>query len=479
MPIPTVIAQHENPKGALTPIVEYPTEALPAGGEVIIRGSNFGNESSTIVVYIGITECFDVKILVPGKKIKCTIFFPGEFQVIPRYSIPIHILVDGVKGTTNNMFLFTDTQKCLERCDGFNGNCTYGICQCLGIEYVGPLCNLDQFESHINSNTQLPVVDYFHDPSIVWTIYFKELTRYNNESCIYEPFLSLRDFNWTITYDDNKYTRAYHLEVDDVIVNIRIRQIPQETMEPFAGIDSFLRKNALQYSINLIRKKKPPTATMLMAQNNDGEYIGVDDKVLPRYQIHLKIETTVQTIPGCDTSSIIFDHGRGYNRNDIRWVTVQKDNASVFGRFTGRCLSDGLPQRCDYDINEDPVAQMKGNVEMLIRFQPWFDNVTIQPDFLIMNYSDNPVSIQIICMEKIPHQLITRWLLPTLLPVVALCVACLTIVVCNLLKVNRKSLEFEDIDGSGITDTNSELESMSDPDSDFEESELSDPSSFN
>ncbi|KYQ91597.1 hypothetical protein DLAC_07364 [Tieghemostelium lacteum] len=464
----------------LQPIVTRPTSGYPNTFDIVTMvGRNFGSDPNDLLIYVSSLQCYQVQILRIDTMISCNLMNIEYFQSLLMASQNIYILKHNktILGKSENMFIYRDIVKCpggFETICNNIGNCSFGVCACTnkfqGIiddsnsnemvadsldyvtttnidkSYLGPTCNLQPAEmASIHFNNTQPIFDYIYSENLFWNIRFTKLNVYNGQDN-YLPFEDFQNLQWTITKISDDVL-SYLVTTPQITIEIIVERIKTNDLNEFGGIQKTYSKDMVQLQITLSNAVQPS-----------------------KYQLEFYITTNyISTIsPNCDYSEFYVDTGRGYSRNDVRWLTIRKYNTTLYSRFYSRCLADGLPERCPFDIKEDPVAQSRGELKMNINFETWTKNITVRPDFVILKDMNSLFSIPQDCKEKIPHQVITQWLLPTLLPVVFLGLTCLVIVIYNLFKVNRKSFEFEEVEStSSFNDSLSDSSFALDDDPNF------------
>ncbi|KAN0029020.1 hypothetical protein ACTFIV_010889 [Dictyostelium citrinum] len=371
----------------------------------------------------------------------------------------IYIVVDGVLGIADNYFLYKDVSQCPGNtgiCNG-HGNCFLGICMCDNFTLSGPLCNLKRDTSITSStptlNPTLPEIIYYNSNSS-WSIKFTGLSiakksLQDSRSMIYNDFLDFEFQNWIVTnstttpstYDNSNHDKLqkYQLVTKDITITIQVILIGKEReIEFFPG-----QFESLKYGIGDLR--------LSITLSDLTDYL--KDKYC--FKMSFEIETIIEPSPICGSLNDIdyfqFEYGRGYDREDIRWVSSCSNFSTLYCRFYGKCISDELPQSCIVDLEEDPESQNNGDASLFIYFEPFHYNVTIHPDFKILTYIEFPNITQQYCKEFIPRTNITDWLIPTIIPIASFGFICLIFVIINLLKVNRTS--FSEFDTNSFINT--------------------------
>ncbi|KAF2075901.1 hypothetical protein CYY_002792 [Polysphondylium violaceum] len=425
--VPDVVKDWVNPDHPILPEIFYPVQGYPYENITII-GKNFGNDSSKIDVYVSKMKCTKLSLQSNGSTIVCQPDVP-EFpmQELIFHSQPIYIIVDKVLATFNNYFLFIDSAHCpgsVVSCND-HGLCQYGVCQCYrNLTRGGPLCNnVISSPTNYTTNVTSPSFTYYADKDLYWIITFKSLNIYNRDIEEFRTYKVFDSPEWIVSNPDSD-TIVYNLKSKEAEASISFYRVPDEKNLSFGGVSAELNKDTIQISVTL-------SGLPLEKQDN-------------RFNLAINIKTVSVPSSECDPSEIYFKFGRGNSRNDIRWVSVNRNNTSLYGRFYSNCIADGLPQVCAYDLKEDPVLQSKGEANFYVLLEPWKNNVTFRPDFSIIVDPQVPGFTALICKEHVPKQIITDWLLPTILPVFVLGLSCFLMVFYNLLKQNKKTLKMED-----------------------------------
>jgi len=426
--VPDVVKDWVNPENPILPEIFYPVQGYPYGNITII-GKNFGENASKIEVYVSKMKCTNLELIANDTTVVCQPSVP-EFpmQELIFHSQTIYVIVDKVLATYPNYFLFIDSAHCpgsVASCND-HGTCQYGVCQCYrNLQTGGPLCNnFVSTPSNYTINSTTPSFTYYADKDLYWIITFKSINIYNRDIEEFKLYKSFDNANeWRVSRIDAD-TVEYYMKSNEAEARISFYKLPEEKNLSFGGVTAELNKDAIQVSVTLSGLPS--------------------DKTENRFNLMINIKTISVPSSECDPSEIYFKFGRGNSRNDIRWVTVNRNNTSLYGRFYGNCISDGLPQVCAYDLKEDPVLQSKGEANFFVLLEPWQKNVTFRPDFSIIVDPQVPGFTPLICKEHIPRQIITDWLLPTILPVFVLGLSCFLMVFYNLLKQNKKTLKMED-----------------------------------
>ncbi|GAM19654.1 hypothetical protein SAMD00019534_028290 [Acytostelium subglobosum LB1] len=181
------------------------------------------------------------------------------------------------------------------------------------------------------------------------------------------------------------------------------------------------------------------------------------------YEVGYQIKTIYKSDSECSDPVTHFHYEiYAQRRFDMRWFTFMKADTALYARHSSRCL-DGAAgvQSCPLDILESPLSESKGEGYFLVRIpavnravRTYFDMLIISTNDSFLNYTKSS------CFSLLRGEpLLTGWLLPSMVPLIVVCLGSFAVVIVFILIMNRKALTFgimqdaDDSQSSDLSDT--------------------------
>ncbi|EGC30674.1 hypothetical protein DICPUDRAFT_41097, partial [Dictyostelium purpureum] len=490
---PDYIRNIKNPPNSVIPEIIIPTSAIPYY-PVLISGRNFGTDPKKIIIYIGGILCDNISFFTNHNSIQDSNEYykdnyfdsngqngevsmelyqtmdyltnlvqssmENNFQILKcdlklinisstyLNAQDIYIVANGVLGVEHNKFLFND----ISNCNGINdncfndGQCYLGTCICKEIEDVGPQCSLKRADyiAPLELDPYYPYITYSNG-NTSWSIEFTDLmllmngfepqrgkskVKKNNTKINNNSNNNSNNLIASYVYNNENYDQRYILNHKDVRIIISIIKNKNET-------------NDLQFDHQNNKK--------IFYISGDLRLLITIDRLAPYLQMNytfklvFNIITNLKERNQCQSRGVSeFEYGRGYSRDDIRWVYIRYDYDILYSRIYGKCIADQLPQSCIIDLDENPFEQEMGSGKFFVFIEPFKNNVTLKPDFSILKYISN-YNDYLNCDEHQPQDKPSHWLIPAIVPISVIGISSLILIILNLLKVNRTSLKLNEI----------------------------------
>ncbi|KAN0036412.1 hypothetical protein ACTFIV_001705 [Dictyostelium citrinum] len=387
----------------------------------------------------------------------------------------VYIVVDGVLGIEKNAFSYKDVSKCADNTDICNNNgiCYLGVCLCNSSIMDGPLCDLKRNISILEKpiiSSSYPEIVYSNSNSS-WLIKFNELqiikkTISDSRQLRYDKFINYRDpiNKWKLIdtssnlNNNNINNNNYNNKNNNSNINFNIKDNTNDESIRYQLITNDITTTIDVISVGSEREIDFYPGQPMPSKFNIGDLrisitlSNLSEKYQDLYSFKMifEIQTIIEPKLKCgskvDFEPYDFQFGKGFDRDDIRWISTTSNFSTLYCRFFGKCFADQAPQTCAFDLDEDPKTQDKGDATMFIYFEPFHYNVTAIPDFKIITFAEFPNITFIPCKEFLSKTDVTAWLIPTIVPIIGVTLICLTIVVFNIIWDSEESLTYKEND---------------------------------
>ncbi|EFA85019.1 hypothetical protein PPL_02015 [Heterostelium album PN500] len=421
------------------PVVTQQLVIAPFSSSVTITGVDLGGTGSDIKILLGSTKTVcssksvgQLSFLSQNTSIVCQNFMYDMNCLNTLQALDVTITVDGTSHVSNQMLIYTQSSTSCITGPYNNGcntgdTCSYGICQC-GTNQVGPLCNLDQVYSTYSSSSVQPKFKYIYQNGLLeWNIVFNKLNVWDAATSQYVLLKDLTtDVTWTQVVSGTD-TLIYTSSAIDTVANVGSVKVTMKFAnslftQTIGDYSTYLQPRSMQFKVQILNLPNSYTKT---------------------YQVGFQISTNYTN--SCDTQTVAYSNHLYNNANtDNRWFFFTKNSVSLYGRYPSRCLQDDAPivQTCSLDLLEDAVQQNIGNGQYVISYPKFNTNSQTFFDLLIVNYTNYPSYPPPVCTESIPSAHPAPWLLPSIIPLISLCLASFLVVLLLIFKENKKTLQY-------------------------------------
>ncbi|EFA79593.1 EGF-like domain-containing protein [Heterostelium album PN500] len=382
------------------PYLVSSTPILSLGGQIGLFGAGFGSNRSEIKVLVDFKDGKNFQLIDTDflsnayLNLSLSRFFQSSIDVqVFRNGLSSNILTVNVSDystpqqptPTPNITTTPNTKTCPGNpiCNN-KGKCNLQtlVCECIPMWY-GPSCASEIIIIPTPTPQPQPTSEttYVYDSnnitSVVQVIAVRELDD------IYNVVNEYQISNWTLTIADPKLitipTYYYQTQLGNTstTLNVTIEFFSNQTERQFGGQNISISPSSIKFSMSI-----------------------------GRYQFQSKTNylqvVMAATIQGSDGSCSSKSIGSG-NDNNVRWIKMNIDKTSLYGRFITYGIIDGnvrtIENRLIDDDNETETSQTR-TTKVGITIPNFDDSVLLDPDFSNLIDVNNDSNENEICQSK-------------------------------------------------------------------------------
>eukprot|EP01132_Coremiostelium_polycephalum_P001955 gene1955-2392_t len=401
------------------PTIESVTSTNAKGGQITIKGSNFGDQISSIQVLIDNSiSCDNPTFLEPHSTIVCD----SPSSSLQVFSKIVNVIVDNIYSTAPINIFYEQEYNCSRSITCMNrGNCIFGLCNC-EYGFLGPHCEFGEHEIFgpkivTSPDTPTSTLDSNNGTSFKLNIIeIREDSPISSEPIVNYPIDSI---TWNITTITPDYHWKYTSVLDNgAYISIDLYQSP-ETKDVVMGSDGeeiklSMVKGSLKYTIyieawpfknrinylsilfesativkdstgNVITQKSCSTKSQHeIGYSNDSEKDESDDVDQSSSSEMITPNDNIESRNDHPTS--IRSPSSSYG-NEIVWFKVRNQYLTLLARFLNQGILDGQVRPIKFrKVKSDDTV---GSILVALSIPSFTSSALVDPDYTVL-FSNKP-----------------------------------------------------------------------------------------